>query len=167
MNDKREGREDLISKQACALPPDQKLDLLHTLCRQISPDQRRDVVLFTVEAMQVEDRKTVVRDAIQGLPPREQENVTFEMIAAGYIPPPDTTTRDKIWMTIIGSFSFVLVAGFLALAAGMFVPVAKDGVAPSLILSMFMSAVGFIGGLFVPSPTSGRGFGTNRSGNGG
>ncbi len=155
-----------VTEEAAALSTEEKVELLHSLCSQIPSDRRREAVLAAVKGMEVEDRKTVARGAVQALPKQERKEVTIEM-AAGYFPPPDTTTRDKIWMIIIGSFAFVLVVGFLALAAGMFLPPANGGVQPALILSMFMSAVGFIGGLFVPSPASSRGFGTDQSSNGG
>ena len=70
---------------------------------------------------------------------------------AGAMPPPTDGARDRLWLIVVCAFAIVLVGSFTALAVGVFVP-ASGKVTPELILTMFTSVVGFLAGLFVPSP---------------
>lgn len=74
---------------------------------------------------------------------------------AGMLPDPDTATASRLWKIVVGAFAIVLLASFAVLAFGMFRAPPNDAATkPELVLSMFTSAVGFLAGLFVPSPTS-------------
>lgn len=68
--------------------------------------------------------------------------------------PPSSRTRDWLWSIAVAAFTFVLVASVLAIIAGVFVGAKQNPVVKSdLLLSVFTAAVGFLGGLFVPSPS--------------
>ena len=70
----------------------------------------------------------------------DQKNESREM------DPPRDRVRDAIWLIVVLSFAIVLVGAFITIAA--------DGNKPDVILTMFTSAVGFLAGLFVPSPVA-------------
>ncbi|WP_263772959.1 hypothetical protein [Propionivibrio soli] len=67
---------------------------------------------------------------------------------------PTQRARDRLWLIVVTAFALVLVGGFVTLAVGVFQPPAQNGVKPELILTTFTSVVGFLAGLFVPSPTN-------------
>jgi len=69
---------------------------------------------------------------------------------------PTQRARDRLWLIVVSAFAVVLVGGFVTLALGVFLTPAQNGVKPELILTTFTSVVGFLAGLFVPSP-AGRG----------
>jgi hypothetical protein len=80
-------------------------------------------------------------------------------VVAGKIgmPPPDVVTRNLLWKIVVVAFAVVLVGTFGIITSSMFITQAKDIVTlvkPELVLSMFTSAVGFLAGLFVPSPAA-------------
>ena len=64
------------------------------------------------------------------------------------LPEPRDRVRDAIWLIVVVSFAVVLVGAFVTIAA--------DGSKPDIVLTMFTSAVGFLAGLFVPSPVGDR-----------
>lgn len=65
---------------------------------------------------------------------------------------PTQRARDRLWLIVVTSFAVVLVGGFITLAIGVFLTPAQNGVKPELILTTFTGVVGFLAGLFVPSP---------------
>ena len=65
---------------------------------------------------------------------------------------PTPRARDRLWLIVVTAFALVLVGGFITLALGVFLTPAPNGVKPELILTTFTSVVGFLAGLFVPSP---------------
>ena len=95
-------------------------------------------------------------DTVKALPPTERAAAASEVQAEVYgtaIGGPGPQARDKLWLIVVAGFSTVLVGSFLALAVGVFVP-ASGKVQPELILALFTSVVGFLAGLFVPSPAA-------------
>jgi len=67
---------------------------------------------------------------------------------------PTQGTNDWIWVVVVSAFAIVLVGAFVTLALAVFVAPAQGGVKPELILATFTSVVGFLAGLFVPSPAA-------------
>jgi len=65
---------------------------------------------------------------------------------------PTRQAGDMLWLVVVTAFAVILIGAFITLAAGVFVAPAQNGVKPELILTTFTSAVGFLAGLFVPSP---------------
>jgi hypothetical protein len=74
---------------------------------------------------------------------------------------PSRQAGDMLWLVVVTAFAVILIGAFLTLAAGVFITPAQNGVKPELILTTFTSAVGFLAGLFVPSPAM-RNDGTDR-----
>ena len=91
--------------------------------------------------------------------PAEEKNKAVAQFTAtlGMTPvlgAPTQRARDRLWLIVVSAFALVLVGGFVTLALGVFLTPAQDGVKPELILTTFTSVVGFLAGLFVPSPTN-------------
>src|SRR5262245_65801285 len=97
-----------------------------------------------------------LKEAIQGRPQKEREEIAENVAAAanGGLPPPNPETRDKLWKIVVTAFAIVLVGGFITLAIGVFAPIQEKGVKPELILTTFTTVVGFLAGLFTPSPVA-------------
>ena len=96
-----------------------------------------------------------LEEAIQERPKEDKKEIAENLTAAANgIGPPDPETRDKLWTIVVTAFAIVLVGGFVALALGVFLPIRENGVKPELILTTFTSVVGFLAGLFTPSPVA-------------
>jgi hypothetical protein len=103
--------------------------------------------------MDGETRKRVAEEAAKPLSADQR----LELARRIAFPDPGAKVRDVIWIMVIAAFSLVLVGSFATIAIAMFRGVPKDAAAtPELVLSMFTSVIGFLAGLFVPSPI-GRG----------
>ena len=59
---------------------------------------------------------------------------------------------DKLWLIVVSTFAFVIIASAAALIFLVVQQPSTPTVKPELVLSLFTSAVGFLAGLFVPSP---------------
>lgn len=112
-----------------------------------------------LSALPTDAKADALTGAIREQPEAEQKRLTQQVGASG-IGGPGEKARDRLWLTVVGSFATVLVGAFITLALGVFFA-ANGTVKPELILTMFTSVVGFLAGLFVPSPMA------NRGGNGG
>jgi hypothetical protein len=111
---------------------------------------------MSVRALPAAQRKEAVRAAMAELPPAEQAEV-----ASAVLPRPGKETADRIWLIVICSFAAVLIGSFATLAVSVFIPVPEGGTSGQTILAVFTSVVGFLAGLFMPSPVTdgGRGGG--------
>jgi hypothetical protein len=78
-------------------------------------------------------------------------NSAVEAAGVTAVGKPSMKMRDKLWLIVVIAFAIVLIGSFATLAFGVFVN-AQGKVTPELILTMFTSVVGFLAGLFVPSP---------------
>ena len=98
--------------------------------------------------------------------PTEEKNKAVAQFSATVggspaIGTPTQRARDRLWLIVVTAFAVVLVGGFVTLALGVFLTPAQNGVKPELILTTFTSVVGFLAGLFVPSPVSRNDSGQN------
>ena len=71
-------------------------------------------------------------------------------------PSGDSPVNGKIWNVVINSLSAVLIIAVLALALSMWIPPAAGGTSGQIMLTVFTTVVGFLGGLFTNSPTNGK-----------
>jgi hypothetical protein len=109
-------------------------------------DRRQaETVQQAVEAMPDEDKKMLILHTVKLLPSTDRRDVVQ------HIAPPTHITANYIWLIVISAFSIVLVGSFLTLAVSVFVA-GTDGTTGQVILTMFTSVVGFLAGIFVPSP---------------
>lgn len=83
--------------------------------------------------------------------------VTSLTDAARSIQQPSRKATNWIWLMVVASFCFVLVLSAGTLAVCLFVKLPDNTnakVSPEVLLAMFTSVVGFLAGLFVPSPNA-------------
>ncbi len=93
------------------------------------------------------EKSKALAGAVSSQTPEERQRLLREI--AG-MPPPTPRARDRLWLIVVIAFALVLVGSFLTLSAAVFAIGGKAS--PELILTMFTSVVGFLAGLFVPSP---------------
>jgi ABC-type uncharacterized transport system permease subunit len=108
----------------------------------------------SVRTLPQNDLKEAARAALEGLPPADRAAVV-----SAYFPQPRSRTADRIWLIVVCAFAVVLLGSFATLAVSVFTPVAEGGTSGQTILAVFTSVVGFLAGLFTPSPASGAGGG--------
>jgi hypothetical protein len=104
-----------------------------------------------------EDLKTALIEGANKLPDQDKKEVAAQ-IQSG-MAPPDDQTRNWLWLVVISAFAVVLVGSFVTLAIAVFRTQNSNTVnlvKPELVLSMFTSVVGFLAGLFVPSPVANK-----------
>jgi hypothetical protein len=133
--------------------PKELLDRVATLSL---PEQQT----FSVEALRaipIENTAEALKKYLAGRSPKERKEDTKKLRAALEPGPAggplSQVVRDRLWTTVVGAFSTVLIGSFLTLAIGVYVP-AQGKVTPELVLSLFTSVVGFLAGVFVPSPVA-------------
>jgi|SRR4051794_12287828 hypothetical protein len=113
--------------------------------------------------------KLVLREATRNLPPDEKKEAAKEVVGQLNdsdrkevlqqfgVGVPGEKTRDNLWLIVVSAFATILVGTFITLAIGVFIAPEKGaGTKPELVLTMFTSVVGFLAGLFVPSPAASR-----------
>ena len=103
-----------------------------------------------LNALPLDQKADAIKAAIQAQPESERAGLV-KQISTVAMAPPTPRVRDKLWLIVVAGFAFVLTGSFITLAVGVFVPAAGK-VTPELVLTMFTSVVGFLAGLFVPSP---------------
>jgi len=107
--------------------------------------------------------KEALKNYLAEKPEKERKEAIQEITSAigeSVVGRPSQGIRDYLWLIVVAAFALVLVGSFLTLAVGVFAP-AEGKVTPELILTMFTSVIGFLAGLFVPSPVANRGQTTN------
>jgi|GEM_PF-1408014 len=114
--------------------------------------------------LSTEDKAKVIKNATKDLPESDKQKIAEE-VSGRTLAQPSQGVRDKLWLVVVVTFSLVLVGSFITLAIGVFVP-ASGKVTPELVLTMFTSVVGFLAGLFVPSPVNDQQNKTNKDNQG-
>ncbi len=124
--------------------------------KELQPDALKNAVVGAANNLPEKEKKEALMETARQLTPEQQVKVAGEIQQAG-LPPPGEKTRDWLWQIVVSAFAFVLAGSFISIATGMFVsPDPGVVVKPELVLTMFTSVVGFLAGLFVPSPTNHR-----------
>jgi VIT1/CCC1 family predicted Fe2+/Mn2+ transporter len=90
--------------------------------------------------------------AIDQLPEKTKQAIADQLRRG--IDQPSQKTRDVLWIAVVFSFAILLIGAAITLVIGVFSPQSSTTmmVKPEIVLSIFTSAVGFLAGLFVPSP---------------
>ena len=113
-------------------------------------DEQVSALIGSARSLPSGAKLDAIKQAVGELPEAERRQVAR---SAGPLAPP----RDArvLWLIVVIAFATVLVGSFLTIAIGIFVGPQNGGIAkPELALSMFTSVVGFLAGLFVPSPST-------------
>ncbi|MEO6323040.1 MAG: hypothetical protein ABIT01_08175 [Thermoanaerobaculia bacterium] len=114
---------------------------------QSSPDPAGIVQDATATLGQA-DQKSVVTASLRNLPEKDRAEVVSS------VGPPTPPALDKLWMIVIWSLAIVLVGSFATVAISIFVPLPENSPGPQMALTVFTSVVGFLAGLFAPSPVA-------------
>jgi hypothetical protein len=118
-------------------------------------DTSQQEAIQTLKTFSRAELSPALWEIVKDRPDAEKKEVVKQLnAAANGITGPTPETSDKLWTIVVGAFSIVLVGAFLALAIGVFAPIQEKGVKPELILTTFTSVVGFLAGLFTPSPVA-------------
>jgi hypothetical protein len=118
-------------------------------------DQAQQQAIDQLKTFSAAELAPALLEVVRGRPAAEKKNVAQQLTAAANgIVGPTSRTSDKLWTIVVSAFSIVLVGAFVALAIGVFAPIQEKGVKPELILTTFTSVVGFLAGLFTPSPVA-------------
>ena len=102
------------------------------------------------------EKKELAKTALETLSPGEKKDVIEEV--QGFTGA-SSLTRDYLWKVIIWSFAIVLVGSFVTIALDVILPYwvvqeVDKGASAQLMLTVFTSVVGFLAGLFTPSPAA-------------
>ncbi len=84
-------------------------------------------------------------ETIKSLTPQDKMDAAQQL---GFKPGRQVT--DMIWMTIVTSFSLILLGSFIALAVAVLIYGKLSG---ELLLTVFTTSAAFLAGLLAPSPT--------------
>jgi hypothetical protein len=124
------------------------------------PDSKQ--VLSDLRSLGATQTKQAMIDMASELPMEARKEIVEAL--GGTLPPPAPHTLNLLWTIVVGAFVLVMVGSATILACCVFKAPAENGVKPEIILSLFTSVVGFLAGLFVPSPSRNGGGGSQAGG---
>lgn len=131
------------------LPPQQRREALASALRapNVTAETRKNLAFEATKDLPTTEKTDVVTENIKSLPAEAQK-----AIIAGLSNPSDKV-RDGLWLIVIWGFAIVMVGSFLTLAISVFT-VSNDNTLPQVVLTVFTTVVGFLSGLFAPSPVT-------------
>jgi hypothetical protein len=95
-------------------------------------------------------------EAAKGMSEEDKKKAAEAIMGTTMGSPPEEAKK-TLWLIVISGFAIVLVGSFLTLAISVFVAPAQGATSGQLILTVFTSVVGFLAGLFAPSPVGNSG----------
>jgi hypothetical protein len=117
-----------------------------------TPDSTNTDAESLLERMPSSSLKVTLAKAAGRLSPTEKTELSQRLNAD--LPSPDGRTPSVLWLLVVTSFCVVLVGAFATLAVSMFLVPPAGGTKAEIVLTMFTTVVGFLAGLFVPSPAA-------------
>jgi uncharacterized membrane protein YbhN (UPF0104 family) len=129
-------------------------DFFPTLFTNVGKENLKNVALEAFKQLPDEEKNAVAKETVSQLPKPQQDELARDIRG---LPAPEAHTRNWLWVIVVCAFSVVLVGSAFTIALGMFIAPAETAPAkPELVLTMFTSVVGFLAGLFVPTPGGNR-----------
>ena len=148
------GRRELGKTLLAGIQGQELNEVVAGILSNLPKDNLKSCAVEAVKQLPDEEKKAAVEETAAQLSKPQQDEVAQALRG---MPPPAEPTRNALWLVVVSGFSVVLVGTFLTIAIGMFKAPAEGAVTkPELVLTMFTSVVGFLAGLFVPSPTGNR-----------
>lgn len=129
------------------------LDAISNVLNQLKPELLEPLLSKASQVLPEEQKVVLARQVTSALS-LNQKALLASDIQHG-LAGPSQTVNDRLWLVVVCVFSFVLVGSFTTLAVGVFLP-APGGVKVELVFAAFTSVVGFLSGLFAPSPMNSR-----------
>ncbi len=111
---------------------------------QVIDSLSAEQICDALQQLPVEKQTKVVKGAAGNLPPKNQKEVKNSLGE------PSNKVKDYLWRAVITTFCIVLTGSFITLAISVFVNGA--GASEQVILTVFTGVLGFLTGIFVPSP---------------
>lgn len=133
--------------------PDARIKFAADALRMLPNSDRRGAVSALVGSLPADDQREIASAALAASAPKVQKEVVQGLInpVGGGASP---QIRDWLWLIIISGFAIVLVGSFLTLAISVFVASPERSTSAQMILTVFTAVVGFLAGLFAPSPVN-------------
>lgn len=129
-------------------------DLYGSILSDIPSENARVVFKEATQKLPADEKKEAAKEVVSQLTESDRKEV-LQQLGVGL---PGEKTRDSLWLIVVFAFAIVLVGTFITLALGVFhAPEKGASTKPELVLTMFTSVVGFLAGLFVPSPANRQG----------
>jgi len=136
----------------------QKMDSLRADIDAIGKGEQHNLYKHLLTLIPTETASAELGAAVAKRPPEERKKAAEKFAASmggGWQERASPQVRDRLYQTIVRAFSVVMVGSFIALAIGVFWPAGTNNVVkPDTILTTFTTVVGFLAGLFAPSPFS-------------
>jgi hypothetical protein len=67
---------------------------------------------------------------------------------------PNPPTANRLWLLVVGTISLVIIGAAGGLIVSLFKPLPTGTIGPEIVLSLFTGSMGFLAGIFVPSPAN-------------
>ena len=129
------------------------LDAISNVLQELKPELLEPLLSKASQVLPGEQRAVLARQVASALSLTQKELLADE-IRQG-IKGPSQSVNDRLWLVVVSVLSAVLVGSFGTLALGVFLPT-PGTVKVELIFAAFTSVVGFLAGLFAPSPVGSR-----------
>src|SRR5215203_3952719 len=130
-------QKDVATETAKALPDQLQKDVAADTTNALPDEVKRDVVNTTVQGMPMADKKDVATRALQDLSSKDRQDVAGN---------PSQQVTDKIWLTIVRTFSAVLFASALGLLYVSIWPPQGETNPTQVMLPVFTSIAGILAG---------------------
>jgi hypothetical protein len=98
------------------------------------------------------EQAQAVKDSVATLTHDQKKAVAQAL--SDFMPKPDQTTGNKLWVLAIWFFAIVMIGSALVLSIGLFVLPVAGGTKVETILLLFTTSTAFLAGLFAPSPVA-------------
>jgi len=149
-------RQLLGSKMIAGVSAEDKEKFFTQMLMDVEPESVKNAVVAVTGTLPHDEKLSALSETAASLSNKATAEQVVELVSSA-VGNPGAAARDRLWTIVVGAFAFVLVASFTAIATGMFISRPSDSaVKPELVLTMFTSVVGFLAGLFVPSPAANK-----------
>jgi|SRR5215207_2511292 len=132
-----EARKDVVSEAAQALPTEGKKEVAAEAAQALPHEVKKDFIDNAFQGLSKEDRKDITGKAFQQLDPKDRRDVAGN---------PSQIVTDKIWLTIVYTFAFVLVASAGGLLYVSIWPPTGEANPTQVMLPVFTSIAGILAG---------------------
>jgi hypothetical protein len=136
-----------LIKQINDLNATERISFLEQLPQHLTPGDRGSLTVSALDATQDSTKLELLTHSVQNLSNTDKETIRVALGA------PSDPVRDRIWITVVTAFVFLIVGSFLALTVSLFLPnEVKNDARVQIILTVFSTASAFLTGLLAPSP---------------
>ncbi len=142
--------DDLIKNLMAGAPgaaDEERTRLWDDISTKLPEGVRGQLAVKLTKSLPTSKRKAALAEGAKDLSKKERREA-FQQSAT--LAQPGRAINDKLWLIVISSFCAVFVGSFITLAIAVFLEKSDYQV----LLTVFTSIVGFLAGLFAPSPVA-------------